>query len=295
MNHHLAAALDAAVRGWHVFPLLPGRKRPAFEGWEDAATTDPGRIERWWTRHGHDRHGVGIACGPSGLLVIDCDQPKPKDPPSPGAGICDGADALAALAEEVEELLPLDTHTVATAGGGLHLYFQAPVDRQLGNSQRDLGWQIDTRGRGGLVVAAGTCHRGRVYRTVHDAPPAPLPGWIARRLAKPAHTPVDVPDVPTDRLSAYLAAAVDAVVRRVSDAPPGTHNRELYLGALNLGRLVAGGSLPHDLAYDALRSAELAIRARCDNPRHTDRQAHNTILSGFKAGADRPRIVGRAA
>ncbi|WP_349816988.1 bifunctional DNA primase/polymerase [Frankia sp. Cppng1_Ct_nod] len=34
----LAAALDAAARGWHVFPLRPGDKRPAF----------PDRIRRAW-------------------------------------------------------------------------------------------------------------------------------------------------------------------------------------------------------------------------------------------------------
>ncbi|WP_174855817.1 bifunctional DNA primase/polymerase, partial [Streptomyces rishiriensis] len=28
----LRAALDAAARGWHVFPLRPGTKRPALHG-----------------------------------------------------------------------------------------------------------------------------------------------------------------------------------------------------------------------------------------------------------------------
>src|SRR3712207_7301897 len=88
-----AAALLYASRGWHVFPLIPGTKRPAcpghpaarcdrsdpwcrhgHTGWEQRATTNDARIIRAWSG---TPYGIGIACGPSGLLVIDCDQPKP--------------------------------------------------------------------------------------------------------------------------------------------------------------------------------------------------------------------------
>ena len=36
----LTFALDAASRGWHVFPVIPGDKRPAVRDWEARATTD---------------------------------------------------------------------------------------------------------------------------------------------------------------------------------------------------------------------------------------------------------------
>src|SRR5215207_4963274 len=35
-----ASALDAAGRGWHLFPLRPGTKVPAVRQWEHEATTD---------------------------------------------------------------------------------------------------------------------------------------------------------------------------------------------------------------------------------------------------------------
>ncbi|MFC7622455.1 bifunctional DNA primase/polymerase [Microlunatus sp. GCM10028923] len=294
-NRHLAAALAAAARGWPVFPLLVGRKQPLWEDWEANATTDPGRIRGWWSQPGHDRNGVGIACGPAGLLVIDCDQPKPKDPPPTEPGICDGADALAALADHAGGVLPLDTYTVQTPSGGIHLYYRAPAGNRLGNTQRSLGWLLDTRGQVGLVVAAGTRHGAGVYRAVHDAPAAPLPDWIADRLTKPAYVPAEPTEAAVGHLSAYLAAIVDGEMRRVADAPAGAHNLELFKASINLGRLVAGGELTHQTAYDALRSAELIMRGRCGKSDHTDRQAHNTILSGFRTGATDPRTLGRAA
>ena len=44
-----SAALDAAARGWPVFPVRPWAKIPAVTDWENAATTDPDRITAWWS------------------------------------------------------------------------------------------------------------------------------------------------------------------------------------------------------------------------------------------------------
>ena len=74
----LAGWLDLAARGWFLFPVRPSGKAPAIRGWQERATTDPDRINRFFTTH--PDHNAGIACGPSGLLVIDCDMPKTTDP-----------------------------------------------------------------------------------------------------------------------------------------------------------------------------------------------------------------------
>jgi hypothetical protein len=37
----LRAALEAAERGWPVFPLVPRGKKPAIERWQQRATCDP--------------------------------------------------------------------------------------------------------------------------------------------------------------------------------------------------------------------------------------------------------------
>jgi hypothetical protein len=69
----MSSALSLAERGWHVFPCVPGGKRPALRGsWQDHATAEPARIRAWW---GQVSYNIGIACGSSGLVVIDLDVP----------------------------------------------------------------------------------------------------------------------------------------------------------------------------------------------------------------------------
>ena len=143
----ITCALAAAARGWHVFPLRPGGKRPAFpdhdaahctgrdprcraghQGWEPRATTDTIRIRRAWARI---PYGIGIATGPSGLIVIDLDTPKPgQDTPTPEwriPGVRTGIDALTVLCERAGQPYPCGTYTVNTGRGGTHLYFTAPA------------------------------------------------------------------------------------------------------------------------------------------------------------------------
>ena len=46
-----APALSLAERGWHVFPCVPGEKRPALRGsWHEHATTERVRIRAWWSQ-----------------------------------------------------------------------------------------------------------------------------------------------------------------------------------------------------------------------------------------------------
>ncbi|MFJ9541924.1 bifunctional DNA primase/polymerase [Streptomyces sp. NPDC101225] len=288
----LAAALDAASRDWRVFPLIPGDKRPAVSNWETRATADPDRITRAWSTAVFN---VGIATGPSGLVVIDLDRPKhPGDtPPAAWAehGVTDGADVLAVLSERHGQPLPADTYTVRTWSGGTHLYYLAPEGEPLrntaGDSARGLGWKVDTRAWGGLVVGAGSTFAGRPYEVIRNVPVAPLPGWLTdllRPAPLPAQTPVTVALTGHGRRTAFLRSAVNGEVERVSNSGPHEHNNALYVAAVALGQLVAGGELSEVDVSGWLLAAALQVG-------QGEREARRTIASGLRAGARRPRTV----
>ncbi|RSS81247.1 bifunctional DNA primase/polymerase, partial [Streptomyces sp. WAC06614] len=224
-----------AAQGWPVHPLAEGAKTPArncpdcrdgghrpaacpcrAEGrWchgFHAATTDPERIDGWWSR---DRYGVGVACGPAGLVVIDIDAHggalPPRDRLLPGIGIAadvdltglaDGFHTLAVLAALHGERSPaLDERTlrVRTPSGGLHVWYRAEPGPgwlcSTGSGRgRALAWQVDVRAQGGYIVAPGTVTRAGVYAAQGACrTPAPLPTWLAGELARTGHAAAPAP------------------------------------------------------------------------------------------------------
>ncbi|MEU5939038.1 bifunctional DNA primase/polymerase [Micromonospora sp. NPDC047548] len=296
----LAAALAHAARGWHVFPLRPDDKRPAFPdhpaddctgrdprcraaghhlGWEPRATTDPDRIRRAWSTR---PYGIGLACGPSRLVVVDLDRPKGDA----GPGERDGLAVLADLAAQHGAGIDA-TYTVTTGRGGTHLYYRHPDDGPaLRNTAGTLGPMVDTRAHGGYVVAVGSTVAGRRYTVDLNTDPAPLPAWLAALLAPaplPPQRPVVV-ELPTDRAGAYVRAAVGREVERVTTAAPGERNRALYIAAVALGQLAAGGALTADDAQSVLEQAGVTAGLRTA-------EAYRTVRSGLTAGAHRPRKV----
>jgi len=315
----LAAALDCAARGWHVFPLRPDirnpadedhAKRPAFPnrctagrcdqrdprckaaarhvGWEDRATTGPDRIRRAWSAH---PYGIGIACGPSGLVVIDCDTPKPNHtPPDPHGPDTTGLDVLTALAARHRGGIE-PTYATTTGRDGTHLYYQHPTSGpQLRNTTSDrgngLGWLVDTRAGGGYVVAAGSTVNARPYEVVLECEPAPLPDWLAvlLRPAEPAGPRKVVGNFSAYRRDAYVRGAVYRTIDKLAEARQPGRNNALFVAAATLGQLVAGGALTETEVYEALTPTALAIEL-------TSRETERAIRSGLAAGAQRPRWV----
>ncbi|RCG20784.1 DNA primase [Streptomyces diacarni] len=256
----LAWALEAARRGWHVFPLRPGDKRPAghadkhcprtgrcADGHrtpEQRATTDKDLLVAAWSQQPYN---VGVATGPSGLLVVDLDTRKPKD----SKDAPDGADSFQALCERADQPRPA-TFRVRTPSGGEHLYFTQPPGTHLHNTAGRLARRIDTRGWGGYVVAPGSTTPDGTYTVLDDQEPTPLPGWLhdalkpPQRPARPAAGPV------VTRAGGYAAAALRGEVANVAGAADGTRNATLLRAARALGRLVASGDLDRGEVEEAL-------------------------------------------
>lgn len=147
-------ALEYAVQGLQVFPVhwmrehgicLCGkadcsspRKHSLTKDGCLCATDDQEQIERWWTSN--PDANIGIATGRrSGPFVVHLDGE---------AGI-----------EQFESRYgQFDVPTVATGGGGRHLWFAYPDDCDLSNGTRLHGLPVDVRGTGGYVLSPPSNH-----------------------------------------------------------------------------------------------------------------------------------------
>lgn len=268
------AAAAAARRGWAVFPCRPGDKRPAVDRWEQRAIADPGRVLAHWPG---GRHNVGIACGPSRLVVLDLDAVGHGPLPPQWAeldGIRSGRDVLRQLAEWAGQPWPA-TFTVATPNGGEHLYYTAPAEPAVRNSAGRLGPLVDVRGQGGYVVGPGSVVHGRAYRVVDDRDLVPLPAWLARLAARAETTTARDSSTP----AAAPGARIRGLVEHVAAGTAGDRNGRLYWAACRAGELIAAGQASTEMIMEQLMSAAAAAGLRGG-----EAEARRTITSGMRAG-----------
>lgn len=325
-----------AAQGWPVHPLAAGRKTPAANcascratvhrpqdcpchaagrwchGFH-AATTDPALLQAWWGSG--PALGVGVSCGPAGLVVLDIDAHSTEVPDRdrllPGIpihesvdlyGLASGFDTLALLAALRNERSPaLDDSTlrVRTPSGGLHVWYQVPDEvryrSSVGSSPKvSLAWQVDVRSTGGYIVTPATRTDAGTYEAVGAArTPAPLPDWLATELVRTGHTvnnePTPVaPVIPrTARPAAgqahRLLEPLLAQVEACAAAAEGTaFTEKLNRAAYTAGGLIAAGHLSQDETRDLLLTVADAARP------HRHRHSSAVITSALSAGTSRP-------
>jgi hypothetical protein len=277
----LEAALAHAKRGWHLFPVEPGGKRPlgrlAPHGLKDA-TTDADTIRAWWTAE--PKANIGL---PTGIHfdVLDLD----------GSEAMQRFDACMPLADDPDDDELLEGPTVKTPRGW-HVYV-APSGR--GNTVNVGGIRgVDWRGIGGYVVAPPSVRddgaswswiTGTPFDLGPDTPIRPAPAWVLDlfdRRAQRTVAPIGTRARAT--ASAYANRALEAECGRVILAPVGSRNDAVNRAAFALGQLVGAGALEAAVAADALVLA--AVRAGLDEV-----EARRTIASGMRAGVAQPRRV----
>lgn len=261
-----------ADRGWHVFPLSPGSKKPLPGGdGQDDATNDVEQVLEWWSDF--PEANIGVHCRPSGLYVVDLDR---------HAKGVDGVETWRRLIGEHGGTEP--TATVRTAGGGFHLYYRAPAGVELSNTAGKLGPGVDTRGNG-YVVAPPSVVGGRLYEPT--SPPrrvAELPAWVIEALTPPPPRPYVAPSRPPNP---------DAVWRRVQDlaaelanAPVGEGNNTAARVAHMVGQYVGAGQYVRETALDVLADAVSGWTWRRSSDHRT---MLGTIERQLDAGAASPR------
>lgn len=170
------AARNFAEAGIPVFPCISNstgltldpkkRKAPACANGFKDATTDLAQIDAWWAED--SEYNIGACPEDAGWLVVDVE--------------ASGLSRWKELAAK-ENVPP--TYTVETTSGGLHLYFAGSAP----SSVRKLfkGEPIDTRGVGGYVLMPPSIVSNRPYKVLHERSIAPLPSFIAARLAETDH------------------------------------------------------------------------------------------------------------
>lgn len=241
-----AVAYACSQLGFKVFPLSPGTKRPAIEGWKERATSDLDQVREWWAGGEFTGCPVGIATGPgSGIFIVDIDV-RPE---------YNGFDTLKTLAAANGSGVAAfsGTITVATPSGGAHLYFRwdktADAEGGVKNSSGHVGPGIDVRGIGGLVKAPGCggyqiVPRGGIRSTVI----LPAPDWLVTLTRKPPRRESD--DVQYEPGSSAARREAARILDRLGKAQRGTHNTALNLAAYLFGKT---GTLSENQAWEACR------------------------------------------
>lgn len=144
-----------------IFPVDSIRKTPLTEhGFKDA-TVDESVVKQWM----NDFPNCGWATPTGGeFFVVDVDNKK---------------DGLANWQQLLDKYGKLDTYTVQTQHGGMHLYF-ITEGRETSNSTGKIGEGIDVRGKGGYVVIPPTTG----YTVINDVEPIAAPEWILELVTR---------------------------------------------------------------------------------------------------------------
>lgn len=176
------AALEAAARGWHVFPVPPGTKKSHksaehSDGRAWGATKDPDEIRRDWARWPEANLGV-VTGTPSGLFVIDCDTQDAH-----------GADGVGTFQSWIAEHGELP-HTIEanTPSGGLHYFFRLPPDLEIRTNSNALEKGIDVRGEKGMAVLPPSIKPGVGAYTWRNPPGffdlGDCPEWLLDKITR---------------------------------------------------------------------------------------------------------------
>lgn len=253
--------------GLYVFPCRPQDKRPATRRGVHDATRDPAQIDRWWAEN--PAYNIGIACGPSGLLVVDLDGPE-------------GIRAWLDLVGDGRPLGPA-TATVFTPGSGAHMYFAGRGRNTVGV----LGPGIDTRGEGGYVIAPPSIHpNGDRYAWADPTVPIqPAPAWLVEALAPAAPrrvvptppAPGPLPDGATG--TSYGVTALLGLLDDLAGAQPGTRNATLFRTAARVAELIAAGHLAAADTWWRVRDAAAASGLPADEIARTIASAQGRVTA----------------
>lgn len=225
--------------GWHLFPIKPSSKEPLTKHGHRDATNDMATLRAWWERW--PEANIGVACGPSGLVVVDIDN----------------LEAFGAVRASFPATL-----TSITGSGGYHLIYRARPDIEYRPSVGRLpGYGptpgVDLRAGSSYIVAPPSRHpNGTLYRWMPAKAYLPVlaPEWLRPEAPRSSTEPTKVSE-PTR----YAAAALRKSVERIKAAQNGERNHTLNKNVFGLRKLIEAGHLDKRQVEEEATKAALQI------------------------------------
>ena len=221
-----------------------------LKDWNTHATNDQQQLEAWAEQY--PECNWAIACGPSGLVVVDIDP--------------DGHEYYTQL--DLEHGFP-NTYTVKTPRGGYHYYFRGQTRNRV-----CLLPGIDIRSRGGYVLAPGSWVNNNPYTIEANHPIAPAPTWLLEMVGKPKEhdaqaTEIESVDnlIDARRAAAYLSSVPPAIEGNGGDH----HTYQVACAVRDLG-------ISAELCLDLMSDL---FNPRCE-PTWSERELKTKITNAYK-------------
>ena len=287
--HKVPSILDAALYyaltlNLSIFPCRCADKKPFTQHGFHDASRDEAQVRAWFGAQFPDAM-IGIPTGSaSGLWVVDVDIDPIKK--------IDGFPLWHQLIAQHGEIPP--TLTSVTPRGGRHHFFAWQTDLVIPSRQGFPGPGIDIRARGGYAILPPSMRNDGIgYRwdTTAGAAPVPAPAWLVALLSsqKPSTGRGKAARKNAVRDEAWARAALDGECAKIANAPPGTRNAALNLGAYNVFQIVWGnpGLLDEAEVRQRLFEAAEACELVADDGAES---VERTITSGAEGARTQPRV-----
>lgn len=152
-------------RGWFLFPVSRGTKKPVFYGYAEEASNKIDQLKAWDKKYPNCNWGLML--GKSGLVCVDID--------------AKGLDAWGELTRTNGE--PQTLKQFSGSGVGLHYIFEAKSKIRYRGKITD---GVDVKHKGYILVAPSIHPKtNQAYKWARIMDPKPTPDWIAKYIEKP--------------------------------------------------------------------------------------------------------------
>lgn len=250
-----------------IFPVAlgeDGRKKPISQGWESEASSDPEQHRKWIEFYGNKIVGWLLPTGKiNGVFALDID-------------VKDGVSGFDTLKQFGINELPTTAYQV-TPSGGMHLFFKADQQHIHYPTSVNREAKLDLRGDGGFCW---------LYEPNFNLPMIEAPNWVWSVIKKQnKKDKIEITDSSQIvRLEPTIAIETfNQSIEAIKNAAQGERNHTLNTHAYIVGKLVAGGALGTEYAYEKLKEA---AQFNGLDPR----EAHATIMSGLGSGTKNPMV-----